>query len=681
MPKEHQLFQENSNFLKQHADNPVNWYPWGNEAFAKAEQENKPIFLSVGYSTNHLCHVIERESFRDQQVADYLNEHYVSILVDQEERPDIASLYAKVCRMMTGQSGFPLSIFMTPKQIPYYAGTYFPREGKSFIPGIMDVLMSMHHEFHDDPEHITAVTKSVSEELKNSLSTKSPKKLSSKYTIKAYQLLHERQDTTYGGFGAAPKFPAPQNILFLLRFYRLTGKKDALKTAEHTLKAMANGGIYDHIGFGFSHYAIDEKWLVPHFEKKLSDNALLLIAFTECYQMTKKPFYKEVSEQIISFVMRELHRSNGAFHSAIDSESGGVEGGYYVWELDDVQQILDEELEELYTKAYGMTPEGNFKGKNIPNLVDSDLGAIAEEHQLTLEELYQQLEAARVPLLAAREAEREHPTVDKKILTASNAMMITALAKAGNVFEEPNYLKTAEDTMAFIETNLVQNERVMACYYDNDTLKCNGYLHDYAYLLEAYIELYHTTLALPYLNKARELADRMIGLFWDRDQAGFFASGYDSEKLFIQDKEIFDHRLPSGNSVAALALIQLGHLTGETAYFDKVDDMYHTFYMDVRQNPATTTSFMQSLLLTELPTKEVIMIGNDRDFTTQLQQEFLPNVSLLQCETPEQLTAISPFASNFTKLDGETTFYVCENFVCNHPTTDPAAAWKLVKKN
>ncbi|MGY0694684.1 thioredoxin domain-containing protein [Virgibacillus sp. FSP13] len=614
-------------------------------------------------------------------MADYLNEHYVSILVDQEERPDIASLYTKVCRMMTGQIGFPLSIFMTPNQIPYYAGTYFPREGKSFIPGIMDVLTSMHHEFHDDPEHIEAVTKSVNEELNNSISIKSPKKLSSKYTIKAYQLLHDRQDTTYGGFGAAPKFPAPQNILFLLRFYRLTGKKDALKTAEHTLKAMANGGIYDQIGFGFSHYATDMKWLVPHFEKKLSDNALLLIAYTECYQITKKPFYKKVSEQIISFVMRDLHLSNGAFSSAIDSDSGGVEGNYYVWDIDEVQQVLGEELGELYTKAYGMTHKGNFKGKNVPNLVDSDLEGIAEEHQLSLVELSQQLEKARVQLLSARETKREHPAVDKKILTASNAMMITALAKAGNVFEESDYLKTAEDALTFIETNLVQNEQVKACFYDDEILTCNGYLHDYAFLLEAYIDLYNTTLSLPYLKKARKLANSMIDLFWDHDQSGFFFTGHDSNELIVREKEILDCTLPSGNSIAALTLIQLGHLTGETAYFDKVDAMYYTFYMDVRQHPDTTTSFMQSLLLTELPTKEVVVIGSDHNFTKRLQQEFLPNVSLLQCESPEQLAAIASFVSDFTKRDGETIFYVCENFVCNQPTADPAEAWKLVKKS
>lgn len=677
-PGANQLIRKKSTFLKQHTYNPIHWYPWGNEAFEKAKTENKPIFLSIGYSTNHVCHVINRESFEDREIAAFLNEHYVSILVDQDERPDIASLYTSVCHMMTGQRGVPLSIFMTPDQIPYYAGTYFPRESKYYMPGIMDVLTNMLQEYHENPEHMKTISKNVIDAIKNAVPERGPKRLSSKYTIKAYQLLHDRFDAAYGGFGAAPKYPFPQHILFLLRFYRLTGKKDALTTAEHTLKAMADGGIYDHLGFGFHHCATDTKWLVPHFEKLLSDNALLLIAYTECFQITKKPFYKNIGEQLITFVKRELHSSVGAFYSAIDADSEGMEGNYYVWDVAEIHSLLGENLGNLFTKTYNITPKGNFREKSIPNLIRSDLEAVAEEFHMTTDELREQLEEARGKLRVARE-KRIHPQVDTKILTAWNAMMITALAKAGRAFQKPDYTKIAEDTMTFMEDNLMEKERVMS-YFSENNAKCSGCLHDYAYLLWAYIELYNTTLSLPYLKKAQKLADSMIDLFWDHEHGGFFYTGHDSEKLFARQKEILDSTLPSGNSIVAIALVQLGYLTGEAAYLDKVEDMYHTFHMEVIQNPATTTAFMQSLLLTELPVKQVIMIGNNPDFTNKLQQEFSPDVSLLACESPSELDNIAPFVAECEKLDGETTFYVSENFTCDHPTTDPDEAWKWIKK-
>lgn len=671
------LVNEKSPYLLQHSENPVNWFPWGEEAFAKAKRENKPIFLSVGYSTCHWCHVLAHESFEDHEVADYLNEHYISIKVDREERPDIDSVYMKVCQMMTGQGGWPLSIFMTPDKIPFYAGTYFPRESKSYMPGIMEVLTQLHKEYTEDPDHIDEITKSVTDALKKTVATKSQNRLSSKYTVQAFQLLEKRLDPTHGGFGAAPKFPAPQNILFLLRFYHFTGKKDALKMAEKTLKAMANGGIYDHVGFGFSRYSTDMKWLVPHFEKMLYDNAMLLIAYTECYQITKNPLYKKISEQIISFVMREMHSSEGGFYSAIDADSEGVEGKYYVWAFDEVMDILGDDLGAIYTRTYHITPGGNFEGKNVPNLIDTDFETIAKENGITVEDLHIQLEKARTTLLAERE-KRVYPHVDDKILTSWNAMITTALAKAGKAFNEPKYTETAESTITFMEEKMIHNKRIMARYRDGE-VKFNGYLDDYAYLLWAYIELYNATLSLTYLKKARNLADDMFELFWDDDEGGFFFSGYDSEELLSREKEIFGGALPSGNGVAAVCLAQLGFLTGETRYLDRLEDMYYTFFKEVKHSVAATTYFLQSLLMTEIPTKEVVILGEDEELVHKLQQDFSPDVSLLVNNEAVNFKDVAPFASTYKKQNGETTYYVCENFACHQPTTDPGEAWRLIR--
>ncbi len=397
------LIDEKSPYLLQHAHNPVYWYPWGDEAFHKAKQENKPIFLSIGYSTCHWCHVLAHESFEDNGVANYLNDHYVSIKVDREERPDIDSVYMKVCQMMTGQGGWPLSIFMTPDKVPFYAGTYFPRESKYGMPGFMEVITQLHEKYKQDPEHIAEVTESVTDALAKTATAKSEHRLTKDMTDKAFKQLGNRFDATNGGFGSAPKFPAPHQLLYLLRYYYFTGKTAALKMVEKTLDAMANGGIFDHVGFGFSRYSTDEKWLVPHFEKMLYDNALLLMAYTECYQITKNERYKTISEQIITFVLREMHDSEGGFYSAIDADSEGVEGKYYVWDYDEVMEILGEQLGTLYTSVYGITPEGNFEGKNIPNLLQTDLEAVASESGLTKGELHQKLEEARKRLLTARE--------------------------------------------------------------------------------------------------------------------------------------------------------------------------------------------------------------------------------------------------------------------------------------
>ncbi|WP_245799281.1 thioredoxin domain-containing protein [Virgibacillus siamensis] len=671
------LINEKSPYLQQHAYNPVNWYPWGEEAFEKAESEDKPIFLSVGYSTCHWCHVLAKESFEDKEVADYLNEHYISIKVDREERPDIDSVYMKVCQMMTGQGGWPLSIFMTPDKIPFYAGTYFPRESKYGMPGMMDVLTQLYQKYKQDPDHINEVTKSVTDALEKTVSEKSEHRLTKEITDEVFKQLGNRFDFTHGGFGSAPKFPAPQNLLYLLRYYHFTGKNAALKMVEKTLQSMASGGIYDHIGFGFARYSTDEKWLVPHFEKMLYDNALLLIAYTECYQVTQNPFYRKISEQIIEFIMREMRNSKGAFYSAIDADSEGVEGKYYVWEFTEVMNILGTEAGDLFTDAYDITPEGNFEGKNVPNVINTSLDELALKHNLSTEQLEQSLEDSRLKLLRSRE-QRVYPHVDDKVLTSWNAMMIAAMAKAGKAFKTDVFTETADKAAQFIEHNLIRDGRIKARYRDGE-VKFNGYLDDYAFLTWAYIELYEATFSPDYLKKAKNTADAMLNLFWDEEQGGFFFNGDDSEQLISREKELYDGALPSGNSVTANCLVRLGHLTGDTDYLGKLEEMYHAFYEDVKSAAAASTHFIQSLLLTENQSKEVVVLGEENSLTNRLQKEFTPDIALLVHENPKALGDAAPFAAEYPKIDNTVSIYVCENFACHHPTTDISKAWELIR--
>lgn len=682
--KSNKLISEKSPYLLQHAHNPVNWFPWGDEAFAKAKQENKPIFLSIGYSTCHWCHVMAHESFEDEEVASLLNEHYISIKVDREERPDVDSVYMTVCQMMTGQGGWPLTIFMTPNKVPFYAGTYFPKESKYGRPGIMEALNQLYEKYTADPDHINKVTQSVTNALNRTVIAKSNTRLTEKSVEEAFQQLGKRFDYTYGGFGTAPKFPAPQNLLFLLRQYHFMGNSAALKMVENTLQSMASGGIFDHVGFGFSRYSTDEEWLVPHFEKMLYDNALLLMAYTECFQITKNPFYKKISEQIITFVFREMLSDEGAFYSAIDADSEGVEGKYYVWDYEEIFEVLGKDLGEIYTAVYDITPQGNFEGKNIPNLIGNELEHVALENNLSISSLQERLETARKKLLTARES-RIYPHVDDKILTSWNGMMIAAIAKAGRVFNNLSFIESAEKAMHFIERNLIQNNRLMARFREGET-KHMAYIDDYANLTWAYIELYETTFSPHYLQKAQKLVSQMIELFWDEKDGGFFFNGKDSEQLISREKEVYDGAMPSGNSVAAVILTRLGYLTGENAYLEKTDEMYHTFYDSINRQASASPFFIQSLLLTESPTKEVVIIGEKNEpnlkiFMEKLQSEFLPNVTILYAEEAEQFANAAPFAAKYTQIDNKTTVYVCENFSCLRPTTDLEHALQIISED
>ncbi|KGX88750.1 hypothetical protein N781_09535 [Pontibacillus halophilus JSM 076056 = DSM 19796] len=671
--KQNRLINEKSPYLQQHAHNPVDWYPWGEEAFQKAREENKPIFLSIGYSTCHWCHVMERETFEDEGIATLLNEWFVSIKVDREERPDIDSIYMTVCHMMNGMGGWPLNLFLTPNRVPFYSGTYFPKESRHNLPGFRDVILQLSQQFHANPEKIERVESNVQTAVSQAFSVQQTGDIEEGIYHHSYHNLMKMFDGQHGGFGAAPKFPSPHNLLFLFRYHAEEPSSHARVMATRTLDAMADGGLYDHIGYGFSRYSVDEKFLVPHFEKMLYDNAMLAMAYTEGFQVTGKHRYKRVAEEILTYVVRDMRHPEGGFYSAEDADSEGVEGKFYVWTPAEVMHVVGEELGELFCQAYNITKEGNFEGKSIPNTINVDLSSLAKRNELTVEEVMEDLEQARALLFQARK-ERIAPFKDDKILTSWNGLMIAALAKAGRVYDRSDFIQHAEEAVSFIEENLYENGRLMLRYRDGE-VKHKGVLEDYAYMLWGYMELYEATLETCYLRKARELSLTMYDLFWDNEQSGFFLYGVDSEELLARPKEAADGALPSGNSVASLQLWRLAKIIGDYELEERVSLLLNAFVEDLHQYPAGHAYLMQTVLSTQQTMKEVVvLVGENKQeteaFLRDLKRTWLPNVTYLVIQEDEQPEHIAPFTKDYKKIDGKTTVYVCQNYSCQQPTTD-----------
>lgn len=665
------LIHEKSPYLLQHAYNPVDWYPWGEEAFAEAKKKNKPVFVSIGYSTCHWCHVMERESFEDLETAEILNERFVSIKVDREERPDIDSIYMNICQMMTGHGGWPLSVFLTPDQKPFYAGTYFPKTTRHGMPSFKEVVTQLYTQYVHKRDEIERIAEDAKNALKQ-LVRKQGNAFPSKNVLHdTYKQLSRNFNAEYGGFGEAPKFPIPHHLMFLLKYYKWTDADLALKIVEKNLNAMADGGIYDHIGFGFARYSTDEKWLVPHFEKMLYDNALLLYVYSEAYQVTKKERYEEVAKQIISFIDREMTDSAGGFYSAIDADSEGVEGKYYVWTKEEVLEVLGKEDGLLFCHVFDITEEGNFEGKNIPNLIDTKKLAAFSDAKLSESEGEARLEECRKALLHKR-LERIYPHLDDKVLTSWNAFMVAALAKAGKIFENQIYIEKAERALVFIEEKLMKEGQLYARYRDGEA-KYLAYLDDWAFLLWAYIELYEANFSYRYLQKAEDAAKKMQELFWDEEAGGFFFTSKEGEKLLVREKQLYDGAIPSGNSVVAYCLQRLGHLTGETKWLEMTEQLWKLFKKEVDSYGVGHTFFLQSLLLKEFPVREVVVLGSKReDFLHRLQTEYTPELAVVSARDEKGLTSIMD--RGYQELDPDLTVYICENFSCNQPITDSEKA-------
>ncbi|OWZ82680.1 thioredoxin domain-containing protein [Natranaerobius trueperi] len=660
------LIEEKSPYLLQHAHNPVNWYPWGKEAFEKAEEEDKPIFLSIGYSTCHWCHVMERESFEDEKVAQILNENFISIKVDREERPDIDSIYMSACQAMTGQGGWPLTVFLDHDKKPFYAGTYFPKESKMRMPGLIQLLERISDLWINDREELTSISKDVTEAIESHFYKNTSGEVSKSTLDKGYQNLEDNFDFKFGGFGKAPKFPTPHNLFFLLRYYNLTEKKNALYMVEKTLRAMYSGGIYDHIGYGFSRYSTDQKWLVPHFEKMLYDNALLAIAYLEAFELTRDSFYSNVAEEIFTYVLRDMTSPEGVFYSAEDADSEGVEGKFYVFTPQEIRSILGKKKGEDFCKKFNITEQGNFNGKSIPNLINQSLSKSKFSQEIEL-------------IFNERE-KRIRPFRDEKILTSWNGLMIVALAYAGRILKNQQYVNKAKDCVSFIVDNLVDTKGRLLSRYKDGEASIPGFLEDYAFLTWGIIELYQATYHPDYLETALDITKEMYQLFWDKDEGGFFMYGHDSEELISRPKELYDGAYPSGNSVVANNILRLYRLTADEELERLIEKIFKTFGGTINESPISYSHFLSAIYLKESPKTQEITLVTDKleDRLTQemlkiLESGFNPDRYVIVKSNDlnsRALESISPIVKNRDMVKNKPTAYVCQNFTCFSPVND-----------
>ena len=679
---------EKSPYLLQHADNPVEWYPWGNEAFEKARKEQKPIFLSIGYSTCHWCHVMEHESFEDPKVAALMNEVFVSIKVDREERPDIDNIYMTVCQLLTGSGGWPLTIIMTPDKKPFFAGTYFPKTSRFGRIGMLDLVPRICEIWTNEHEKALKTAEQVITALRQYTTPKSQPvsayTLDSKILQKTADELTKRFDPEYGGFGQAPKFPTPHNLLFLLRYWKRTKDQQILMMVEQTLLAMRLGGIYDHIGFGFHRYSTDEKWLLPHFEKMLYDQALLSMAYIEAYQATGKESYKRTAQEIFMYVLRDMTSPEGGFYSAEDADSEGGEGKFYLWSNEEIERFLDETEAELVTNLFHFEKDGNFRdqstgmntGENIVYLQQS-LQEIASDLDIEEELLRRRIEQIRRQLFAIRE-QRIHPHKDDKILTDWNGLMIAALAKGAEVFDEPKYAEAAQRAAHFILEHMREdNGRLLHRYRDGEAA-LSAHIDDYAFFLWGLLELYETTFDVSYLENALALSSDVFKHFWDDEGAGFYFTADDGEQLPVRQKEIYDGAIPSGNSVAMLNLLRLGRLIADPDFEEQASRLFKSVAENVKQTPSAHTLFMLAVDFAVGPSYEVIIVGDSQADDTQrmlqaLRTTFLPNKVVLlrpsEKKTPDILR-LAKYIEPYTSVDGKATAYVCRNYICSLPTIE-----------
>ncbi|QQK77039.1 thioredoxin domain-containing protein [Salicibibacter cibarius] len=663
------LIHAKSPYLLQHAYNPVDWHEWGEEAFAKAKAENKPVFLSIGYSTCHWCHVMAHESFEDEEVAALLNRDYVSIKVDREERPDVDSIYMDACQAMNGHGGWPLTAFLTPDQAPFYVATYMPKQSMQQMPGMLDALPQLAEQYQKNRDRITDIGDRVKLALAEGMQA-DPEDIGVHTLENAYNQLKEQFDQTYGGLEGEPKFPMPQHILYLLRYATWANDSNSLEMAERTLKQMRDGGIYDHIGGGFARYSVDHRWLVPHFEKMLYDNGLLAIAYTEGYQVTGAASYKQTAKEILDYVSRGMRAENGGFYSAEDADSEGEEGKFYVWTKAEIMGVLGDEDGALFCDVYGISDMGNFEGKNIPNQIDADLQKIASKHGVSLETLDHRLHASRAKLFHVRER-RVHPHKDDKILTSWNAFMIAAYAKAGATFNESVYIDLAKEAYRFLTSELFKEGRLMVRYRDGE-VKEKGFIDDYANLLWGSLELYDATYEGEYLQQASYLAQEMKRLF-QAESGGFYFTGTDAETLLTRPSSWSDGAAPAGNSVAAVQLLRLAEITADQSFFNDVHELLQTTSWRLERYPIGHLHLLQALLMHEWRGKTLVIVTNgdgleDDPVIRHLRTSFTPHIQPLVIREGEK--DAPAFAKDFTAIDGKNTYYLCENFACQRPTTN-----------
>ncbi len=667
--KKNHLAGESSPYLQQHATNPVDWYPWGDEAFAKAKREDKPVFLSIGYSTCHWCHVMEHESFEDEDVAALLNEHFVAVKVDREERPDIDAVYMSVTQSMTGSGGWPMTVVMTPDKEPFFAGTYFPKSGQPGRGmGMLQLLPALSEAWDKRRDDVTKAARQATQKLQAAEARRSSLPLGADLPALAVRLLKQSYDERHGGFGRAPKFPTPHNLIFLLRQYHRSGDKELLGMITHTLAAMRQGGIYDHLGFGFHRYATDAEWLVPHFEKMLYDQAMLAMVYLEAYQITGTALYAQTAREIFSYVKTNMTSPEGAFYSAEDADSDGEEGKFYVWTQDEITGLLGKES-AAFSKAYNVTAAGNYHDEATGQLTGTNI------LHLKAKDAVGDFEKARKVLLAHRE-KRIHPFKDDKVLTDWNGLMIAAYAKGAQVLNEPKYARIAAKAADFLLQTLRQpNGRLLKRYRDGKA-GLTAHVDDYAFTVWGLLELYRASFEIKYLREAVSLNDTMMRHFLD-DKGGLYTTPSDGEKLLVRQKEFYDGALPSGNSVAALNLLQLAHITGNERYAESATGILSASGKAVQEFPLAFTHLLSALDFQSGPVAELVVAGERSDRRTMdllraANQNHLPRtVLLLRSKVDaDALARVAPFTSSLRATDGKPAAFVCRNSTCQLPTND-----------
>ncbi len=689
------LIYEKSPYLLQHAYNPVDWHAWGEEAFERAKLENKPIFLSIGYSTCHWCHVMEKESFEDDEVATIMNKIFISIKVDREERPDIDHTYMTVCQMMTGGGGWPLNIVMTPDKKPFFAGTYFPKHSQHGRIGLTDLSRRIERLWLNDRVQIDDATEKIVAALNHPADQTNAASLDLVILRTAFQQLSQRFDPKYGGFSEAPKFPTPHNLLFLLGYWKRSGDERSLQMVTKTLDQMRLGGIFDHVGFGFHRYSTDAQWLTPHFEKMLYDQAMLSLAYTEAYQATKNIDYKKTVQEIFDYVLRDLTAPEGGFYSAEDADSEGEEGKFYLWTLEEIREVLSETEANFVEKAFNVFKMGNFKeestqsltGRNILHLKRS-LEALRDQFDFSEAQVQQIWETARERLFEIRE-KRVHPHKDDKILTDWNGLMIAALAKASRVLSDINYAKAAAKAADFILTSMRNTKGRLFHRYRIGEAGLSAHVDDYSFFIWGLLELYESTFDTRYLKAAIDLNNDFIERFWDKQSGGVFFTANDSEELLIRQKEIYDGATPSGNSVAAMNLIKLSRITGSTELDSMASDIGKAFSGPLTQFPSAYTQFLLFVDFLLGPSFEVVIVGKNgsdeiEDILNRLNSSYSPNkvVIFKRCDEERQdIVSIASYLRDFEMINQHATIFVCGNFSCESPTNDPERMLALLKTN
>ena len=690
-----QLINEKSPYLLQHAHNPVDWHAWSDETFAKARQENKPVFLSIGYATCHWCHVMEKESFEDEEAAGYLNDTFICIKVDREERPDIDAVYMAACQMLTGSGGWPLSIFMTPDKKPFFAATYLPKTNRFGRAGLVDICQQIKNLWNSDIRKINETALSIVADLGKAFDFASAEEPDKALLERAYNLIEPGFDSRFGGFDRAPKFPTPHRLLFLLRCHHRSGTNDskALEMVKKTLIAMRLGGIWDHVGFGFHRYSTDAQWLLPHFEKMLYDQALIAMAYLETYQITKDVFFARTADEILTYVLRDMTSTEGAFFSAEDADSEGEEGKFYVWSSGEFRRVVGDEAAPLWEKILNINPDGNFQdeasghntGLNIPHLTQP-LSQWADKLGIPENELEQTWKDIRTQVFTARE-KRIHPLRDDKILTDWNGLMIAAFALAARVLQKDVYAQAARRAAEFVFSNMQDKKGQLYHRFREGELAVKAQVSDYAFFSYGLLHLYQATFDLKYAEAAIALQQKMIDDFWDDEKGGLFSVSADNQDTPIRPKELYDGAIPSANSVALYNFLILSRLTGDIAWESKAQEQVRAFAGTLQSQPTAFTFFLLGLDFALGSGDEIVITGKPHDVGTQkllsaLDLNFAPNkVALLKSdENADRLAKFAGYTDGLQVVAEQATAHLCKGFACQDQTADADSLIKQLMK-